>query len=85
MAKTTTAKFLRDIGGEVARFDTFVPNFMTDFDWHLAAAFDFGFMWINFVFDEASDRVDDHFLFKTESEMHIFSPYSVIPAFAGMT
>jgi hypothetical protein len=31
MAKTTTAKFLGDIGGEVARLDTFVPNFMTDF------------------------------------------------------
>ena len=74
MAKTTTAKFLRDIGGKVARFDTFVPNFMADFDWHLTAALDFGFMWVNFIFDEASDRVDDHFLFKAESEMHVSSP-----------
>ena len=69
MAEPAAAEFLGDVGGEVTGLDALVADLVAEFDRHLAAAFDLRLVRIDFVFDEGSDRIDDHLLFKAESKM----------------
>lgn len=74
MVEAGTADFFREIAGVKAKIDAFATDLVSELRRDDAAALDFVFVRIDFGFDEGADRLDDHFLFFAQSEIHADPP-----------
>ncbi|MHC2301299.1 hypothetical protein ACVJBD_005565 [Rhizobium mongolense] len=70
LVKPGAANLFREIAGVKAEFDTLAPDRLAKFRRDEAGALDGVFVRIDFRFDEAADRFDDHLLFFVESKIH---------------
>ena len=75
MGKTRATNLFGKVACIKAEIYHFLLERFTKLVWHLTALLNFTLIWINFVFNKTTDRIDDHILLFAQSKLHAYIPF----------
>src|SRR5215813_4256730 len=70
MVQAATAEFFRHVGSVETGFDRGGVNLLDQLRPHLVGALDLFLVRLQLLFDEGTDAVDQHLLFRSQPEIH---------------